>query len=701
MELYNQNINLPKIELTKKNRQKTEYINLSCSFDIETTSYQDKDIKYGFMYIWQFGIKNEDYIYYGRTWENFIELCQKLKSHYELSENRILICYIHNLSFEFQFMRKYISWIDVFCVDDRKPIKALSNFYIEFRDSYILSAMSLSNLAKNLTSVKINKLIGNLDYSLIRHSKTDLTAKELQYCEYDIKILLYYINEQISLYGDISKIPLTNTGRVRRQVRFNCYYTNKSHKKTDIHKYQKYRTLMSNLTITPIEYKQLKNAFCGGFTHSNSNYTGEILTNITSFDFTSSYPYVMLSEKYPMSKGQYIKLSNEKNYDYYNQRYLLVFNIQFINLRPIVKYENYISAHKCSILESAILNNGRVFSASKLQTTITNIDFDIIKVMYKWDKCFISDIIAYKKSYLPKSIIESILDFYEKKTTLKGIKNKENEYMINKFMLNSIYGMSVTDNTKDSIKYNDEKEWYIEPIDVDKSIDEYNNSKNRFLFYPWGIFVTAYARKNLFSGIVNCGDDYIYADTDSIKILNYNKHKDYFEKYNKKVELKLSEMCQFYKIDFNRCKPRNIKGIEKLIGIWEYEDTYNHFKTLGAKRYLTESKGELHLTVAGLSKQTALKYMLNICNNDVKNVFNMFNDNLYIPSDYTDKNTHYYIDNEFNITITDYQNKTIDLDVKSGIYMEKCDFTLNVAKEYNNFIQRIKNGIYYIGNENV
>ncbi|MGC7960564.1 hypothetical protein, partial [Salmonella enterica] len=81
------------------------------------------------------------------------------------------------LGYEFQFMRKYFDWLEdgLFAVDERKPIKALCTYGIEFRDSYILSGFSLENTAKNLTTHKVKKMVGDLDYSLIRTHLTPLT----------------------------------------------------------------------------------------------------------------------------------------------------------------------------------------------------------------------------------------------------------------------------------------------------------------------------------------------------------------------------------------------------------------------------------------------------------------------------------------------------------------------------------------------
>ena len=207
------------------------------------------------------------------------------------------------MGYEFQFMRKYFTWLNVFAIDERKPIKALCDYGIEFRDSYILSGYSLANTAKNLAKHKVKKLVGDLDYSLVRHEKTPLTDIEMGYCKNDINIILAYINEQILQYGDINKIPLTNTGRVRQYVKHNCYYDDSNHRKSSKGKYIKYRKIMDDLTLDPETYIQLKRSFMGGFTHSNPKYTGKTLNNVSSIDLTSSYPSVMLADKYPMSRA--------------------------------------------------------------------------------------------------------------------------------------------------------------------------------------------------------------------------------------------------------------------------------------------------------------------------------------------------------------------------------------------------------------
>ena len=81
-----------------------EYYNVPAAFDIETSSFYQDENKHACMYVWQFGILN--WVTYGRTWEEFIELLSTVIYVLRLSENRKLIVYVHNLAYEFQFMRK-------------------------------------------------------------------------------------------------------------------------------------------------------------------------------------------------------------------------------------------------------------------------------------------------------------------------------------------------------------------------------------------------------------------------------------------------------------------------------------------------------------------------------------------------------------------------------------------------------------------
>ena len=691
------NLELPLIKTNKK----IEYINLPAGFDVETTSYKVDEVKTAFIYVWMFGIGHNQPVYYGRTWEEFLEVCEELQARLDLSENKRLVVYVHNLGYEFQFMRKYFNWIDggLFAVDERKPIKCLCDYGIEFRDSYILSGFSLENTAKNLAKYKVNKKVGDLDYSLIRTHKTPLTDVEMGYCESDIEVITAYIQEQIELYGDVTKIPMTNTGRVRNFVRDNCYYTSKNHRKSSKSKYIKYRKIMDDLTIEPETYKQLKRSFMGGFTHASANYSGVVLENVSSVDFTSSYPSVMISEQFPMSRFKKCDIKTLDELEKYCSRYAMVFDIKFKNITNKIQHENYISESKCFKLVKPVLNNGRVVSAEELATTITEVDFDIMKNTYSWEEIEIGECRFAHKNYLPKSIIESILKLYQDKTVLKDVVGSEVEYLLSKGMLNSIYGMCVTDIVKDKAVY--DEEWGFEKVNIEDEIENYNKSRKRFLYYAWGIWVTAYARRNLWTGILAAGSDYIYSDTDSLKLLNYDNHASYIEWFNNQIVNKMVTMCEYYNLDQSLLAPKTKDGKVKMMGVWDFEGTYEKFKTLGAKRYLVLDGGKLKLTVAGLSKQNGINHMLETACGDIDTVFNLFDDALYIPAEKTGKMTHTYIDDELKYKVTDYNGVTATVNPLSGVHLENCDFTLSITAQYKEFLGQLSKGYIYKGVKHV
>src|SRR5699024_4604534 len=200
------------------------------------------------------------------------------------------------------------------------------------------------------------------------------------------------------------------------------------------------------------------------------------------------------TEKYPMSKPIPIEVKSIKELQELMKNYSLLFEIKLENVEAKIKQDTYISESKCYTLEKPIINNGRVYSADSLEMTITDIDFKIIEQVYSWDKIAVANVKKFYRDYLPKDMIKAIIDLYQDKTELKDVEGKEVEYMLSKGMLNSVYGMSVTDIIKDNHTYNNDDFWELEQVDVQEEIDKHNKSKNRFLYYAWGVWVTAYAR---------------------------------------------------------------------------------------------------------------------------------------------------------------------------------------------------------------
>lgn len=671
------------------------YSNIPMSFDIETSSFYDEGEKVGTMYLWSFAIR--DTPIYGRTWEEFKTIISWIndildQDSEDMIENRCLL-FVHNLSYEFQFFRKLLKWDSVFARTSREPITAVSG-HIEFRDSLILTGKSLNSVSKDLRDQTYVKLMGDLDYRLKRGCTTTIHPKERKYSRNDVLVVTELIKEKIEDEGgSIAKIPLTNTGYVRRFVRKACLPNDKKAR-------GKYSHFIHSLNIGSVEeFNLMSRAFQGGFTHANYLWVGETLSDVNSIDFTSSYPAQILSKKYPMSSGEKVDIKSSDDLNRYLTNYCCIFDVELrgVKVKENV-YDGIISDSKCSILEGGVINNGRVMSADRVITTVTNVDYESILHFYDIDHMSIGTFYIYKKGYLPKPIIECTLDLYKAKTTLKGVKGAEVEYMLKKGMLNSIYGMMVTSPINLEIPFDtDTGDWIdddtaISETEVEGLLDKYNSGMNRFLFYPWGVFVTAYARQALYTGILSMGEDYVYSDTDSIKFLNLEKHLDYIKSYDNFIVGQITEVLNYYGIDPEEQRPKNQKGSTKQIGVWDIEtegDPYQRFKTLGAKRYIYQQKDGLHITIAGVSKVKGKEYL-----ESQKYPFKAFMSGLEIDAEHSGKLTHTYIDDAKSGYFYDYEGVKQEYNEQSFIHLEQSGYKMTLSYEFEHFLADMKEWSY-------
>lgn len=637
------------------------YVQLSMAFDIETSSFYQNNHKCAIMYVWQFAIENNVLI--GRTWQEFLQLLNSLYDYFNLNKNYIII-YVHNLGYEFQFMRKWLAWKKVFANELRKPIYAETVKHTIFRCSYLLSGYSLTTLAKNIGSVK--KLDGYLSYEQIRHSKTPLTKKEIEYCVNDVLIITEYIKQMIHKWQTVQNIPLTQTGNIRRYTRNECF------------KDYRYKWQMRKLTIEPLEFLYLKQAFTGGFAHCNANYVNVTLNNVTSYDINSSYPSVIISEKYPASKGRQVYVKNEVEYKKIINTYCVIADVTFYNLREkMCVQDNIISLSKMySRTNDALTNNGRIVKISRASMTITEIDYKDIITFYDYDAMIINKCYCYEKRYLPKPIIKTVLELYKQKTELKDVQDKESEYLHAKELLNSVYGMCVTNTIKGDIVYKNDT-WSQGELNLYDSVKKYNDDKSRFLFYAWGIYITSYARNRLFNAILECGRDYVYSDTDSVKILNGKKHARYFNTANDEYTRRAINALNFYGIDKKYLSPKNIKGDVKPLGIWKNEGTYSRFKSLGAKRYMYKIDNDIYITVAGLSKSKGKEFI-----KKRKYPFLFFNETMKIDSKHSGRLAHTYCDYEISGSVIDRNGQLGNYCEKSFVHLSETEYNMALATNF-------------------
>lgn len=368
--------------------------------------------------------------------------------------------------------------------------------------------------------------------------------------------------------------------------------------------------------------------------------------------------------------------------DYY--AYLLV--VRFKNIKSKC-FNTILSASKCRNMRNVQYDNGRVISADCLETTITDVDF---KILLKFYDCKYEILESYCSPYryLPKQFINFCLDKYVMKTEYKGVPGKELEYQKEKSKFNALYGMAVTCNIKDKVIFDDKfKEWREEPISNDEILKSLKDEeKEGFLSESFGVWCTSIARYNLLINVYKLDPYVIYCDTDSIRLKQgYDKNVIY--EYNEKVKERIKKVSEILKIPYNKYAPKDKKGRERLIGLFDSETefgeyTYLEFCTQGAKKYAVrqlneEGKEELHITVSGVPKSgvVALK-------GDIKN----FKDYLVFKSEDTNKQLLMYCENQEKNVLTDYLGNSKEVNDISGCCLLPTTYVLGKSQDYANLL---------------
>lgn len=624
-------------------KRKKDYLNEFSTFDIETTSLKDT----GFMYMWGWCIGSDVII--GRRWEELKKLLTLMHNHFHMNSRRMCV-YVHNLPFEFQFMRNLFNWDEVFAVDERKIVTGLTGNF-EFRCSYKLSNMSLAKFCENSEGcVHFKKDGGKFDYKEIRYPDTELSDYQLLYQYCDVKGLHEAIESKLK-EDTIATIPLTSTGYARREAR-KVMLSNPKNK-----------YIITDTRLSPFLYLLMRTGRRGGDTHALAQFCDEILINVDSWDIKSSYPYVMVTKKFPMTP--FIEVSAFRND---GRAYLM--EVEFTNIRmKSIKHMPYIPSAKCIVKQGWGNDNGRLLYADRIRTVITDIDLEIINEVYDYDD--ISYIHVYSSEYgmLPKEFRAYIMECFQTKTDLED--GDPYVYAKYKNVINALFGMMLTDICQISHKYEDGK-WVQQDDGVETLLDRYYNSEKSFLAYQWGLWVTAHARKRLHEPTkVNLGY-LVYSDTDSWKCRQgYNK--EIFEEINRRV----IEEAETFDV-----KPYSIKNGKRVyLGVWSYEGCYEEFKTMGAKKYAYRQNGELHVTVAGLNKKKGAEYLEKVGGLEA------FKDGLVFPPEYSGRTYSVYDDTKNVAYATVNGHKFL---TSSGLAIHETTYELGKSIEYSKMLNLIK-----------
>lgn len=538
-------------------------------------------------YIWMMGIKS--HVIYGRELPEILEVLSYIES--KTGEHRVDV-WVHNLSFEYQYLREIVPFTDKFFTDARQPLFAKYRNFI-FRCSYKLTNLSLAKWGEQCG---VPKKVGDLDYFKMYSPKTDLTEKEKGYCKADIDVMIRGISLYNEEYKHISRIPYTQTGIVRRDIK----NINAKVKGYNAH-------VAECQPKTMEEWKVQHAAYYGGLTLVNPCMCGKVLSGIKSRDRKSAYPACMLY-KYPNSP--FVKTNIAPIWDDGNHHICLVV---FTNIRAKYHITPISSAKRVWIDGGTYAhdrerrNNGKIISADHLALYITEVDYEYISALYEWDEIEIKSHWFATSDWMPKHIIEFMLKLYADKTLLKT--GDPVIYLRKKEKLNSLYGMAASMLVHNMIEELNDFSYGVKRKSQEEGQEELTSLQEKVyknvLPYSYGLYITAYERRDLMLMALKAGIDRLaYTDTDSLKGKWITETDKIFETENKSIIAWTKWRCEQQEIDYNLTCPKTPEGVPQHLGIWEQDESYYQIKFLGAKRYAykTAPDDRLHITIAGVPK---------------------------------------------------------------------------------------------------
>lgn len=655
--------------ITKGNKKvvakSTPYINLGSGFDCETSQFYNhekyeklsedyKNALKSYVYIWQFSVGNDIYLCRDiNLFENFII---QLDSACDVHNNAKLIVWDANLKFEYSFFKhifkKYISKIFAKSKTEILTISVLK--HLEFKECLGVFGKSLDEIAKNYTKTK--KLKGDLDYNLIRTPETKLTKDEINYCINDVAILSELTSVAHEMYtkkGD--NIPLTQTGIVRNEIK-KRYAPNKF-RTNDLY------NLNKPLIGTKQDYNEYrKYVYSGGLTHSNFKYVGEKIENIICYDLTSAYPWAFNVKKYPC--GDMIKVTNKNSFKeaFSHKHWFMLITIYDVQSKST---HSTLSKHKIKSMKNPIIDNGRIYKCENLTAYFTEIDWYNFCKIYNFsiEKSTIHEITYFTKSQkIPQKILDVMNEWYQKKTILKPYvkKSKENKktYDTLKQLINSVYGMTVTELHISEITWNSLEE------KLEENILEWEKANNT-IFNPWyGYYCTAYVRQRLIDIISQYPDKIVQYDTDSIYCFKSDDIDNTIAKINNDIYLECVE---------------NIKTPECWdLGQWDIDGFYKRFICLGSKRYVgIDDENNTKIVFAGANKNDIIK-------NASENKLDILEycKHININETISNKLGAYHFDGYYSNYVTDYLGNTCLCETYGGTTVKTVSFKANLSNMF-------------------
>ena len=588
----------------QKNHKITKFATTHICIDTETSHITNVC-----SWVYQWAAKFGGLYVYGRKPSELIDFMSKVAEHYQLNEQKKIIIYIHNASYDIQYLKLFIRQYDPtakFLAIDAHSIIQVDCLGFRVICSYKLTNLSLAALAENYAET-YDKAVGEIDYSIVRYQDTKLTDSDWFYMFSDVASQDDGIRGYLKMQGYkyAYKAPITSTGFVRANCR-------RAAKNDDTWREE---FLRGRLALE--EYDLCRQCFMGGVCIASFKYAGQTIRSdkLRHKDFTSSYPARQLLDYFPTgAPSWYGTVETEQELEELCSQYCCIFLLTLDNVH-IKKGVTApcIPSSKCIHKENELKLNGKIVCADTLTIAVCEIDYKWIKRQYNYDGIGVDKMLIFERGVMPDWLKTEVFEYFKYKCTLKDSDElaKQLLYAKSKNMLNSVYGMTATAIIRDEYELTDD--WQLSKKSVDDDdrqgkLNKYYHSYNNFMPYQYAIYTTAHSRDALYTMIECTGapssdpddltsvyENFLYCDTDSVFYIETQYNKIAMENYAAK--------CR------ERARGAGAYVDNKYLGEPTDEAPIRAFRGLHSKCYAMEEYNkkkeqfELVVVIAGIPKK--------------------------------------------------------------------------------------------------
>ena len=528
-----------------------------------------------------------DHIIHGRSIDSFMaavaDLYNAIPFHGKSKRKEQLSIFTHNLKFDSDFI---IWWLLHGHGEIRDEVRenVLYSFTgiwdgvtVTFRDSLKIFPESAAKLGE---LYNIPKLKGEWDYNKFRTVETPISPEEWGYIDHDVMIISRALADYRSRgYYENTLASIAYNDRLRRTFpKFKKTWARRLKNKD----YERFQAAFPR-DIRPLDYElhsHLMMGYYGGISYLNPLHACKDLTGIHSYDVHSMYPDKMAHYRLPVGDPLIIDRPSQEEawrmIDFYS---CVMVDWEDLSL-DLKSADNFPALMFPTIPQTSVRMEGKIIKCRGEIAVLTGIDCKIMRSEYNILSGRITRLYLFKTK---KGMYKEFVDYWmDIKSGADRVLNDPDSTpqqkhaakilrTLAKKMLNSSYG-------KDGTKLLREPHFtYLDP-DTDLLESDIKVELAKVEYYlPTAIFICAWARWQLWSAVKLLRRDFVYCDTDSVKVTEAGK--------------KILETSPEFRID------------PYELGTWGYEGEYITARFVRQKTYSYTQMGrngpERHYTVCG------------------------------------------------------------------------------------------------------